>query len=66
MGYVISLGLDVISTAKYPNNSPQFKKQLKTLIDLKNNNLTDWEKLHVKATELMADGYYYYCFYFYY
>ena len=57
MGHVISLGLDVISSAKMPDYSSEFRQRVKTLTELNaNNRLTDWERRHVKAVQLLADG----------
>lgn len=58
MGHVISLGLDVISSGKMPDYSLEFRKRVKTLMEVESNNkLTDWERRHVKGVQLLADGY---------
>ena len=57
MGHVIILGLNIISTGRMPNYSEEFRKQLQVLKNLKTNtDITDWERLHIKATELLAEG----------
>ncbi|KAK2165842.1 hypothetical protein LSH36_45g16088 [Paralvinella palmiformis] len=58
MGYVISLDFQVFFSGKTPYDSPEFRKELKTLCELKDGSkVTDWEKRHIKAVELLADGY---------
>jgi len=57
MGYVISLDFQVFFSGKTPYDSPEFRKELKTLCELKDGSkVTDWEKRHIKAVELLADG----------
>ena len=59
MAHVLSNGLDVMGSGRSPRLDPEFQKNLNTMTNMAETNTTisDWERRHVKAVALCADGY---------
>lgn len=59
MAHVINNGLQLIGTGKNPKHDTEFRHSLDTCFKIASDDkrgISDWEKLHVKGLNYLADG----------